>query len=117
VPGPPGRAYTYGVYFEAAGGSFGFTVSTEPKVEPYTGPGTYHAHATLDRLGQLGPAQHYQGDVVFVVTLDPLTGRVPGGAKSPNTGTVDGSLRDPQGRMVSVSGGWTCVPSMLTGPG
>ena len=116
--GPSGPLYEYSAYSEAAGGSFEFTVTTDPKAEPYRGPGTYHPHATLDRVGQLGPAQPgYQGYVRFVVPNDPLSGRVPGCARSPNTGSVDGTLKDSQGRMVSVSGGWTCAPSMLTGPG
>jgi hypothetical protein len=116
--GPSGPVYAYSAYFAAGGSSFWFTVSTDPKTQPYRGPGTYHPHAVLDTVSRNGPAQAgYEGDVKFVVIRDPLTGRVPQGPNSPNTGTVDGILSDAQGRAVQVSGGWTCVPSMLTGPG
>jgi hypothetical protein len=116
--GPSGPVYAYSAYFAAGDSSFWFTVSTDPKAEPYKGPGTYHPHATLATVGQYGPAQAaYEGSVKFVVIQDPLTGRVPEGSKSPNTGTVDGILNDAQGHAVRVSGGWTYVPSMLTGPG
>jgi hypothetical protein len=109
--------YEYTIYFEAGGGGFEFTAFTNPRVEPYKGPGKYRAHAWLVTVGPLGPPTGYEGDLRFDVSQDPLTGRVPGGAKSPNVGTVDGSLKDAHGRTVSVSGGWTCVPSMLSGPG
>lgn len=116
--GPSGPVYAYSAYFDAGATSYWFSVSTDPSAEPYRGPGTYHPHAMLATVGQYGPAQAgYRGDVKFVVIQDPLAGRVPQGPKSPNTGTVDGTLNDAQGHTVHVSGGWTCVPSMMTGPG
>jgi hypothetical protein len=116
--GPSGPVYAFSAYFDAGGSSFWFTISTDPKTEPYEGPGTYHPHATLATVGPYGPAQaDYEGSVKFVVSHDPLAGRLPEGPKSPNTGTVEGILSDAQGYAVQVSGGWTCVPSMFTGPG
>jgi hypothetical protein len=115
--GPSGPLYQYSVGFEGAGGHSEFTVSTNPGLEPYKGPGLYHAHASLVTGGPNGPPTDYEGGLRFVVTQDPLTGRLPQGVKSPNTGAVDGDLKDARGRTVSVSGGWTCVPSMFTGPG
>jgi hypothetical protein len=115
--GPSGPLYGYTVGFEAGDGHSEFTVLTNPRVEPYKGPGLYHAHASLSTVVPNGPRTVYEGDLKFVVTQDPLTGRLQGGVKSPNTGAVDGALKDTLGRTVSVSGGWTCVPSMFTGPG
>ena len=117
--GPSGPLYEYSAdFYDAAGGYFLFTVLTDPKAEPYRGPGTYHTRAMLIAPSANGkwPAE-YQGSVKFVVSHDPLTGRLPEGPKSPNTGTVEGILSDAQGYAVQVSGGWTCVPSMFTGPG
>jgi hypothetical protein len=117
--GPSGPLYEYGAdFYDAAGGLFQFTVLTDPKAEPYRGPGTYHPRATLIAPSANGKRPtDYEGKVRFVVIHDPLTGRLPQGPRSPNTGTVEGILSDAQGYAVQVSGGWTCVPSMLTGPG
>lgn len=115
--GPTGPVYGYTVYFEAGDGLLVFNISTNPGVEPYKGPGIYHAHASLVTVGPHGPPTGYEGVLTFVVSQDPLTGRVPGGDRSPNTGTVNGAFKDTHGHAVNVSGGWTCVPSQLTGPG
>ena len=115
--GPSGPLYEYSVNFGAGSGFSQFTISTHPGVEPYKGPGLYHAHASLVTGAPSGHATDYEGDLWFVVAQDPLSGRVPGGLKSPNIGTVDGALKDAQGHAISVSGGWTCVPGMALGPG
>lgn len=116
--GPSGPLFAYGVYFTDGGHLFLFSLLTDPIADPYKGPGAYKAHASLARVGPDGHAStEYQGDITLVVKQDPTSARAPGGDQSPNTGSVDGVLHDRQGRAVGVTGGWTCVPGLLLGPG
>jgi hypothetical protein len=37
--------------------------------------------------------------------------------RSPDSGIVAGKVQDELGRTITVSGGWTCTPGPLLGPG
>lgn len=107
--GPTGPEFGFGVYFQDGGAWYLFSLSTDALVQPYRGPGTYSAKAWLERVDPgTGPmVARCEGTVQLVVTAD----------THPDTGTVSGTVRDGSGRMVTVSGGWTCVPGPSLGPG
>jgi len=107
--GPTGPEFGFGVYFQQGGSWYLFSLSTDATVQPYVGPGKYSAKAWLATVSlATGPASpSYEGTVQLVVTAD----------TPPDRGTVSGSVQDATGRTITVSGGWTCVPGPLLGPG
>ena len=99
--------YEFATYFQSSGEWYYASFTTDRAVQPYHGPGTYIAQASLHAASG-GPT--FSGTVQLTVTSDP--------AFRLHTGRVSGSLgwTDDPRQKVSISGAWSCVWSQELGP-
>jgi hypothetical protein len=99
--------YVFATYFQSNGAWYYVSFMTDRAVQPYHGPGTYTAQASLSAV-PTGP--EFKGTAQFTVTSAP--------AFKLHTGRVSGSLgwTDDPRQKVSISGTWSCVWSQESGP-
>ena len=107
--GGDGMMIGFGTYFQVDGVWYSLSISSDPLLRQYTGPGTYTARAWL-----FGPTQRlYSGTVRMTVTAD----HYPGPYRGSIQGTIDRVGTTTQQPHQSVSGTWTCTPGPLVGLG
>jgi hypothetical protein len=107
--GGDGMLIGFGTYFQVDGVWYSLSISSDPLLRQYSGPGTYTARAWL-----FGPTQRlYSGTVRLTVTAD----HYPGPYRGSVQGTIDRVGTTTQQPHQSVSGSWTCTPGPLVGLG
>jgi hypothetical protein len=99
--------YGFATYFQSNGAWYYVSLMTDRAVQPYHGPGTYTAQASLYAVPH-GP--EFKGTAQFTVTSAP--------AFKLHTGRVSGSLgwTDDPRQKISISGTWSCMWSQELGP-
>jgi len=111
--GPNGTVFAFATYFQAAETWYWLDFSTDPRVQQYSGPGTYKVPGWLYTVGPGGSGQVlYEGTVQLTVTSD---------RRPDASGSVQGTLTGleviaPQSQ-VTISGTWTCTWTPELGPG
>jgi hypothetical protein len=107
--GGDGMMIGFGTYFQVDGVWYSLSISSDPLLRQYSGPGTYTARAWL-----FGPTQRlYSGTVRITVTAD----HYPGPYRGSVQGTIDRVGTTTQQPHLSVAGTWTCTPGPLVGLG
>ena len=109
--GPDGELFSFAAYFQSQG-TWYLIFETDYVSRQYKGPGTYTVKATL-QTAPGGPADPiYSGSVQLTVTG--YKGQRWSGSVS---GTLDWTGSTTEKAQVKISGGWTCTPGPMTGPG
>jgi hypothetical protein len=97
--------FSYGVYFQIGSSWYQLVADTDKAVQPYHGPGTYAARATLGPISSNGP--QYAGSVQITVSRD----------QAPDGGTLTGTITAQAGQgVIKIRGGWTCSQGPELGP-
>jgi hypothetical protein len=109
--GPDGELFSFAAYFQSQGAWYLIKFETDYLSRQYKGPGTYAVKAAIYPTAPDGPAM-YSGSVQLTVT-GYRGGRWAGSV----SGTLDWTGSTTEKAQVKISGGWTCTPGPMTGPG
>jgi hypothetical protein len=111
--GPGGELFSFAAYFQSQGTWYLVKFETDYVSRQYKGPGTYTVPAAIYPRALDGSADpRYSGSVQLTVSGY----RGPGWAGSVS-GTLDWTGSTTEQAQVKISGGWTCTPGPMTGPG
>ena len=125
--GPGGELFSFAAYFQSQGTWYLIKFETDYVSRQYKRPGTYTVQAAIysfraetssgivlmDPRALVGPADpNYSGSVQLTVT-GYRAGRWVGSV----SGTLDWTGSTTEKAQVNISGGWTCTPGPMTGPG
>jgi hypothetical protein len=96
--------FEFALYMRAGSRWYFLTLDTDKASQPYRGPGTYSARASLRPTDASEP--QYTGMVLLTVSSD----------RAPDSGTVTGIIISGSGSSLTLTGGWTCSPGGELGP-
>jgi hypothetical protein len=111
--GPNGELFSYAAYFQAQGAWYLVKYETDYLSRQYKGPGTYTVPAAIYPRAPGGPADPLYIGSVQLTVVGYRAGRWIGSV----SGTLDWTGSTTEKAQVKISGGFTCSPGSMTGPG
>jgi hypothetical protein len=111
--GPDGELFSFAAYFQSQGAWYLIKFETDYLSRQYKGPGTYTVKAAIYPRAPTGPADPIYAGSVQLTVSGYRAGHWAGSVR----GTLDWTGSTTEKAPVEISGGFTCTPSSMTGPG